>query len=296
MIQIVCPAVHSFSLEFLDVTWQIADTTESPSDYFIRVARSESPEGPFEVITKPPLEGVFSFRDEKVDLLSKWRVWYYQIAASHKTDTSVPTTYSEVAHLGFKPDLVAMEMARLHQITLQTQIGVPCVILPRRTSGPSCPFCYDSIRKRSKDSDCLVCLGTSEYRGGFLDPIGTWINQSPSQKVLRSMNVQTQSKSDKSFDMSGYPVLRSGWVIVDPENRRYRVVEVRNRSKRGFIHRQVVQVSEIPRSDSVYKLSVTADMFPGEESPLWPRPAHFGQIALPVRDKNVKGRWADDFV
>jgi hypothetical protein len=125
----------------------------------------------------------------------------------------------------------------------------------------------------------MVCLGTSQYRGGFLDPIGTFLNQSPSTKMLKLSSIVESEPSEKSFDMSGYPLMNSGDVIIDPENRRYRVVQVRNRSKRGFVYRQVVQVSEIPRGDAIYKLPITLEMFPDPDGlELWPRPAQYGLL------------------
>lgn len=280
MITIASLEVKSFTLDHLDIFWQIADTDEDLTEYTFRVKRSESPEGPFEYIS-PALTETFSFRDDTVDLYSLWRIFYYQVEAVHVPTGTIGESY--VGYLGVRPDLVAMELSRLYQVLLQSEIGLPVLILKRRTTGPSCPFCFDPVRKRSTDSDCLVCLGTAQYRGGFLLPIGTFINTSPSTKVVRVSNVSETEPSQKAFDMAGYPLMNAGDVIVDPENRRYRVNEVRNRSKRGFVHRQVLQVTELPRSDVIYRLAVDASKFPTNEGELWPKPAQFGPLKPTIR-------------
>lgn len=280
MITIASLEVKSFTLEHLDLLWQVDDTTEDISEYTFRVKRSESPEGPFEYISTALTE-IFSFRDDTVDLFSLWRVFYYQVEITHVPSGTSGASY--VAYLGVQPDLVAMEMSRLYQTLLQSDIGLPCLILKRRTTGPSCPFCYDPVRKRSTDSDCLVCLGTAQYRGGFLFPIGAFINQSPSTKVVRLSNISETEPSEKAFDLAGYPLMVAGDVIVDPENRRYRVTQVRNRSKRGFVHRQVLQVTELPRGDVIYKLPVDVSKFPTSGGELWPKPAQFGPLQPRIR-------------
>jgi hypothetical protein len=272
--------VKSFTLSFLDIYWQIADTDEDISLYSFRVKRSESPEGPFEYVSAP-LSEVFFFRDDSVNLFSIWRIFYYQVEI--KLISSGDIGESTVAYLGLKPDLEAMEISRLYQVLLQSSIGLPMLIIKRRTTGPSCPFCYDSVRKRSTDSDCTVCLGTSQYRGGYLDPIGTFINESPSTKVLRMSNISETEPSEKAFDMAGYPLVQVGDTLIHPENRRYRVTQVRHRSKRGFVHRQVLQATEIPRGDVIYKLPIDISKFPSNEGELWPKPAQFGPLKPNIR-------------
>ena len=290
MINVVSLEVRSFSLEFLDLSWQIANTVEDISGYTFKAQRSESPQGPFEDVSKD-LSETFAFRDDTVDLASKWRVFYYRIEVTRLATQALEEIkgYSAVACRGFRPDLEAMEISRLHQVLLQSCIGVPVVIMKRRTSGPSCPFCFDAVRKRAVDSDCRICLGTSQYRGGFLDPIGTFVNISPSQKVLRVSSITESEPSEKAFDMSGYPLMNPGDLIIDPENRRFVVAQVRNRSKRGFVYRQVLQVSEIPAGDIVYKLPVEFSMFPTPEGELWPRPAQYGLMYLNARKAPTDG-------
>ena len=48
--------VRSFSLDFLEVMWEIEDTSLDPHDYNMYVVRSESPMGPWDVMAGPPLE------------------------------------------------------------------------------------------------------------------------------------------------------------------------------------------------------------------------------------------------
>lgn len=129
-----------------------------------------------------------------------------------------------------------------------------------------------------------------------MEPIGTFVNESPSDKLIRLMNMVVTEPSQKNFDTAGYPYVVPGDMIVDVKNRRYTITEVRDRSKRGFTYRQIIQATEIPKTDTMYKVPVDVAKFPTEAGEMWPRPARYGQLYLPTRHVKVKGRWNDDFL
>lgn len=276
MITVTELKVQSFSLNFLDVSWEIADLGPGVDidDYTFVVERSESPAGPFEVVS-PPLVDQYSFRDESVELREKWRIYYYRILV-----TDVPageSCPSAVSYLGHEPDRVGLEMARLLQLTLRVQIGVPALVFKVRTSGPHCPECFDTRRKKRVKSDCLLCFD-STYRGGFLGAVGTFINFTPSTKTINLGGFHEMEPHTTAIDMTGYPILSPGDLIVNTLNQRFKVRQVQVRSKQGFIHRQIATVYEIPRTDRIYQFEIDPTLFPHRGGPLWPLPWQTGQI------------------
>lgn len=284
MITVRAVTVRGFERSFLDISWEIADTTENLADYTYRVQRSESPAGGFENVSKVPLPGsTFFFRDKTVDLFSKWRIFYYRIEVQHTTGAG-ETGYSPVSYLGVQPDRNALEMMRQQQLQLRSAIGAPVLIFKRRTSGPHCPQCFDHVRKRSTDSDCTFCFN-QRYSGGYLAPIPTFINFSSSRKVRQLAQVTEGDPNEKTIDMTGYPIMQQSDLIVDAVNRRFRVEFVDQHEKQLFVFRQILRVSHIPITDVVYKLPIDASLFPNRRGPLWPLPPDFGLLQIdPEKD------------
>lgn len=264
--------IKSYSLEYLDVSWETADEPFDPADYRYRVKRSESPEGPFEYVSRL-LTDVYAFRDRSVNLESKWRDFYYQIEVTKPGDPSF-VHLSPVNHLANPPDLVGLELHRLQELHLKVNVGRPVVVLKHRTFGPPCPDCFDSkFRQRKERSDCQTCF-SSRYRGGFFSPITVYADGAPPPKVIRMASFFELTPSEKVFDMAGYPLVRERDVIVEDTNRRWRVQDVRPMSKKQFIYQQLVRAMEIPRTDNFYKFPITESMFEITESIETFRPDH----------------------
>ena len=60
--------IRSFSLDFLEVLWEIEDTVLDQLDFQLYVLRSESPMGPFDTIAGP-FEDKYRFVDNTVNLM-----------------------------------------------------------------------------------------------------------------------------------------------------------------------------------------------------------------------------------
>lgn len=286
MIQLTACTVRGFTLDFLDISWEIADTTESLANYVYRVQRSESPAGGFETVSKPQLSGnTFFFRDKSADLHSKWRIFYYRIETEKSTGEK---GYSPVSYLGVQPDTNALDMMRQQQLQLRTSIGAAVLIFKRRTSGPHCPRCFDPIRKRGTDSDCTFCFN-QRYSGGYLAPIPTFVNFSSSRKTRQIAQVTEGDPNEKTIDMTGYPIMQQSDLIVDAINRRFRVEFVDQHEKQLFVFRQIIRASHIPLTDIIYKLPIDASLFPSKKGPLWPLPPDFGRLQI-VTEEDPSGR------
>jgi hypothetical protein len=260
MVTITKVIVKSFSLAYLDVFWEIADvgSTVDLNDYRFTVTRSEAPEGPFERCS-PPLTDLYTYRDRRVDLEAKWRTVYYQIRVTKPSDPGF-LCLSPISYVGDPPDLVSLEIMREVELNLKINIGRPVVILQRKTFGPHCPDCFNTIRMRKQDSKCETCF-SSKYRGGFLNPIAIFANMQPNSKTIRHANFQDMTPSESVVEIGGYPLVRTSDVVVEDTNRRWMVEDVRERSHRRFVHRQICRVKELPKQDVIYKFAIDESMF-----------------------------------
>jgi len=155
--------VRSLSLDSLEVTWEIANTTLDPYDFTWEVLRSESPEGPWD-----PMAGPFSdryrFLDDRVNLLHRWRQLYYRIRSTQKADPQNVEVSKSVTNIA-EPDLIALEIQMLEQTVLREFNGRMCWLFPKRTFGQYCPHCMDISRgstMRKLRSGCPTCIPTGE--------------------------------------------------------------------------------------------------------------------------------------
>lgn len=262
--------VRTFSLDFLDVSWEIVPTTEDLAQYRFVVQRSESPEGPYEDVSSP-LQDVFTFRDHGVDQVAKWRVFHYRIVTKHVAGT-FPDGVSKFAFLTEPPDLTALEVMRLWELQLKTQIGRVALVFKRRTFGQNCPVCYDPIRGRQESPKCKTCFA-SNFRGGFFTPIPVYANFTPNAKILRITGIHDIKPSETVAEMSGYPIVGINDLVIERMNRRWRVQDVRERSKQRFVYRQVLRLMEIPKTEIEYELPVSDTMFiiPDDDIPIFDR-------------------------
>lgn len=262
MVAITGILVQAFSLEHLDVSWTLSDTREDLSGFGFIIERSESPEGPFTGVSGLLSPSRDSYRDDTVDLFDRWRIFYYRVRLRKPSGTAATDHISPVGFRGNAPDHVALEIHRGIEKQLRTQIGAPTsILLRRRTFGQPCPQCFDTLRQRKTSGACTLCFGL-EFTGGFFDPIPLFINYAPSAKAIRLAAFNEMTPSDTTAEMSGYPLMRpKSDILVTRTNRRWRVEDVRERARGGFIFRQILRLKEIPLRDVLYQFPVTEAMF-----------------------------------
>ena len=236
--------VRSLDIDFSELTWKLADTSEDIFDYTFQIQRSESPNGPFEDLGVP-FQDKYSYVDNTVASGHRWRKYFYQVHV-----TQVPTG----EHKDFGPvskdpdaDLVALELRRHMQLLFREFAGRRCWVLPARTFGQRCS-CYNMTTRSRRQSGCLLCFDTGFVRG-YLSPIESWIQVDPSAKTEQNTNVGAQQQSNTTCRLAWYPPLKPRDLIIEPENRRWRVVQVSQTEQgRAAVH-QEVQLHEVPSKD-----------------------------------------------
>lgn len=262
--------VRSFSLDFLEVTWEIENTTQDVHDFQMYVLRSESPEGPWDEVAGP-FEDRYRFVDNHVNLLHRWRQLYYKIRSVRKADTT-DVVESDAATQHAEPDLIAQEIQRQVRLLWEEYSGRRCFIWPIRTFGQRCPHCYDGPEKgkghtsQRRRSNCHTCYDTTFVRGYF-DPIEIFMQIDPSPKSVQQLPITERQQVDTLARLPNFPLVKPRDIIVEAENRRWRVVKVSTTERLRHVVHQELQLHEIAKGDIEFQLPVRKDLANFEPSP-----------------------------
>lgn len=256
MLKITKLRAFSHDKDSLNLAWAVTPTHLDLYDYTFAIERSESAFGPWDVITQPFVDR-YSFRDVTARQYDRWRQYWYRIKVTRKSDQN--SNYSEVATLEAAPDLVAMEVRRIEQILFREYIGRSCWVFPVRTFGQRCPECYDARTSSKLRSGCITCYDTTWVRG-YLDPIETPIQFDPSPKNIEAQTLSETQQQNASARTTHFPVLKPKDIIVEHENRRWRVFRVSTTQRlRAVLHQELV-LHEIPPTDIEYRLPINKEL------------------------------------
>jgi hypothetical protein len=246
--------VRSLDADFNELSWKVGDSRESALDYQFFVLRSESPEGPFDFLGTP-FSDRYIFIDNAIKADHRWRKYFYKLRVVHipsgDTKDFGPFTKEPDA------DLIALELRRHMQLLFREFNGRRCFVLPVRTFGQRCECWNDALQKKNR-SGCPLCYDTGFVRG-YLSPIESWVQIEPSPKSEQNTVVGAQQQSNTTAKLAWYPPLKPRDLIIEPENRRWRVISVVSTEHgRAPIH-QEVQLHEIPQKDIEFKIPLELD-------------------------------------
>lgn len=253
MLDVVNLRVTSLDIDFNEVSWAIQNVPDALG-YTFQVFKSESPEGPFEDISGE-FEDRYLFIDNKLIAGNRWRQYYYKLKVRNKANDDTveygPTSKTP------EPDLIAAELRRGFQLRMEEIDGRRMWILPARTFGQRCS-CWSPILKKRTRSGCITCFDTGFVRG-YLSPIETWGQLDPSAKSEQRMTVGATQQSNTTGRFPFYPMLKPDDLIIEAENRRWRVVTLTQTEKgRAPIH-QEVQLQEVEPKDIEFAIPLKLD-------------------------------------
>ena len=246
--------VRSLDQDFNELSWKVADAQADVLDYTFQVLRSESPEGPYDNLGVA-FEDRYLFIDNTIKVEHRWRKYFYKLRVTRKADD----TFEDVGPVTKDPDadLIALELRRHMQLLFKEYAGRRCWILPVRTFGQRCS-CWNATLQKSNRSGCVTCFDTSFVRG-YMSPIESWIQIEPNAKTEQNTAVGAQQQSNTTARLAWYPPLKPRDVIIEGENRRWRVVTVaQTEHGRAPVH-QEVQLHEIPAKDVEFKIPLELD-------------------------------------
>jgi hypothetical protein len=252
--------VRSLDVYRHEVTWELGGY-EEPWDYSMRILRSESPEGPYEALT-PPFEDRYLFVDSNLPVGDPYRQLWYRLEVTNKREAAeqqsdyVPVL-TDPASLQAEPDLIA-NYIRFNEAVLFTQvIGRKCWLFKARTFGPRCP-CFDRTTGKKLRTGCLTCYDTGFLRG-FHDPIEVWAQIDPASKVTeRNGNMEIRLGNTKAR-MPYYPPIVPDDILVELENKRWRVVTTVQTERLRAVCRQEMELTPVPMTDIQFRLPLNLD-------------------------------------
>lgn len=247
--------VRSLDVDFNEISWCVKETAEDILDYDLQILRSESPEGPFDEISVP-FQNQELFVDNSVPEFHRYRTLYYKIRVIEKA-TGEDKLFGPIAHEP-EPDLVALELRKHINLLMREFVGRRCWVFPIRTFGPRCPNCWDKVLGKKKFSQCLTCFDTGFLRA-YLRPIETWIQFDPSPKTQQQTNLGEQQQVNTTARLPYFPTVKPRDLIVEPENRRWRVTQQNQTEQGRAVVHQEIQLHEIPRSDIEFAIPLNMD-------------------------------------
>lgn len=282
MLDVVDLRVKSFDLSFLDIYWDAGSTFEDPADYQFVVESSDKEFGPYYALSAP-LVDKYHFRDTTVRgqhsfYHERWyrvRVQYRVVAKQtdgdgNSTDVLSPNTGGGVK-LSAKPDLIALEMARLNRLRLKEHSGRMVWVYPRKRSGQRCITCFDTVTQRKLRGDCPVCFGTG-WVGGYHAPVVTYAKiVTPDESTATTAFGVVEAANTTAF-LGNYPSISTGDLVIEAENVRWRVGDrITKVSKGRAVIRQQFPVHGIPRGD--VEFTVPLNLTPDQVKDLVASPA-----------------------
>lgn len=250
--------------------WTISGATTS--DITFDVARSVSPEGPFEeVITnlrsyyyydqhrdKPePAEDEYR---ENLNHLSLVRSIYYRVTAT-AADGSTTVTLDVGNSLPRKLFLLHRKMQRDLSVALKFN-GVPTYVVKRLHWGVRCKACFDLLTKKVTNSKCKSCYGTG-FENGYANPVEIrgrfFVPNSDTQITPQGLTDLNKLR----FLCLQYPNIDPLDIIVSKElNRRYIVQQQSQTELRRETVHQSLLISELSRDSIEYQIPVNTDSVP----------------------------------
>lgn len=213
--------------------------------------------GPFFRVS-PRLVNVNVFVDRRANRKHFFRHMIYRVRAGRPdpiTGAFVPITGSLPVEIGVEPDLLALEIVRQFRVLHRRVTGQLCAIFSIKDFGPRCGFCWNPVQKRSTSSSCRECFGTG-FIGGYFAQVNAFVDFNPTEESVQITQFGEWQSNDTLVWVTNFPPMKPRDMIVDPLNRRWRVVNRRPIARLGFVVQQFLQIREIPRVDVEHSLPV----------------------------------------
>lgn len=271
MLEVVNFRVRSFDLNYLDLYWDLKPTREDIFDYRFYVERSDHEHSGYQQLAGP-FTDEYHFRDTTLrGQRSQYREWFYRLRVTDVRRGGNPVYFPPQGGVTLRAeiDLTAAEMARNFQIRLEEFVGRQAWVFPIRTFGQICT-CVDSVTMRKTVSMCTACYDT-KWVGGYHRPIEVMIQVITPPEVTTMADLGEIQNINATGRLSNYPEIHPRWLLVDSENRRWRVGEGIRRVEKGRgLVRQEFPIHAIPKTDVEYLLPLK--LSDAEKQNLFPSP------------------------
>jgi hypothetical protein len=262
--------VYTLDVNYITVEWELEPTQLDLVGYAVEVWRSESEGGPYQRVSLTMVAAdIFDFRDVAVNLLSKWRNFFYRIRVINRANTAEfmdfgSNDYRRVLKgedcggcvMEAEPDIFALESIRRFMLVMREFGGRRVLACVERTWGQHCTNCYDHLKRRSKMSGCLTCFDTT-YAGGFFQPMEAWCMKPPHQVSVQLSALFEMQADDRVMWFSRYPRLKPRDIIITTEGDRFRCIAMARSEKAQSLTRQTWQIRRLSRDQVEYRIPIS---------------------------------------
>jgi len=255
--------IRSYDLKYLTVYWEVSSTTEDIGDYGLNIYRSDNPVYSDEadlIVSGLDLETEYEYDDYNIsglDVTDQWSYRNYFLEVENLTTHDKSTLYGPY-HMELEPDPTAKYIIfQKSATTMRSRYGGrPVIVLKRRTNGQVCTDCFDDTLLRRTKENCPTCYDTSWVNGYW-----------PSMQVQAMMNPTPRraevtlwglfEPGDTILTLLNYPVIIPRDIIVDRNNRRWQVVQVRPVERGLYLISQQALLRLINKGDIAYTFPIT---------------------------------------
>lgn len=262
MIHVTKLEVRSYSLDHLDLFWEIPEVSEDLTEYDFFVLRSiDGAAGPFDTLAGP-FYNTYQFRDVDVHSFHRWRKYFYKIRVVHRASQKSSEYGPE--WLRAKPDLIALEIQRRERLLFQELAGRAAFLFPALTFGQRCAHCWDrgpmgNTIGRSTSVNCQTCFDTT-FVGGFASPMRVYVQIDPSPQTVQRTDLSEEQFVHTTARTSSFPPIKAKDMVVEAENSRWLVKSMTPTQKLRATVRQELQLFEMPKDDIKFKVPVDYDL------------------------------------
>lgn len=245
--------------EGVHVQWRIEPETTDIDTVELELARSESPRGPW--VTLQVLDPMtrFSFTDRTAPWRPKNAELYYRLTAVERDTGDAVTDCPAFGFQGALP-LDALEIIRQHNLLLNgvnghtAKTGIRVTVYKRRNFGSPCRVCRDVVTDQVVNSQCRECVGTGFAGGGYYAPILIGANLQPSPAALQITNLGAIEDNETVAFITNFPVMYPGDMIVEPDEKHWRVVQVDVTERKRVVVHQMLRLRQLDHNDVEYEV------------------------------------------
>jgi hypothetical protein len=245
------------SLQDIRIEWALYLSAEVLANFRLRILRSSSPLGPFDIVADNLPMSTMSFTDSSQKIVSILRDNYWYVEVYNLAGTF--TKRSGDISISHAYDKIAMAMIAKSDMILRNPhkgVGVRCALLPMRLQGQRCTSCWDGVKNRQKISDCPVCFATG-FEMGYMNPVEMWFNMAPQQSNLQIMDIsQNEDVKVSAWTQPSPEIVVNDVIVVLDRDDRYRVNNQRPTIRRGAMLRQMVSLTMLNRRSIEYRIPV----------------------------------------
>lgn len=240
------------------VQWRVEPESTDLSTIEVEVQRSGAPSGPWDLLQTVDPESVFSFVDKTVPWRPKnWEI-YYRLVGKLRSTGAVVYAGLPFGMQGELP-LDALEIIRQHRLLLEgvnghpSFSGVPCTVYKKRTFGARCRECTDAVTKQVVIAQCRACGGSGFANGGYFDPIDVAVSWTPHPRFTQISPMMKLEDNETMAFMVNYPIMSSEDVIVEPNERHWRVVNMTPTERKRVVVHQNLRLAQVDHNDVIYE-------------------------------------------